>query len=440
MDYKTKKTTINKKNPGSFWSGFTSILPFGKKKQLGSRVSKFKKANPSTLNSPTPNLNSTDKKDPKSRLYYTNKKKLIDTSKIRVFKPDDSKILSEKIKNKIPSPGQNKEKKQFLFGFKNFDDSTQKLGQIKKGDFLKNLNLLLVQSGIKDRINGFISYSIIITLILFLIYLSFFDRAFLVKDYEIVFSDAKSETGQVYTSYLADQEVKKLLEAFNQKKVLGIIPHNQYWFVNDINLTAVARNTIPEIQEVTIKERNWPDGLVVEVKTEPILATVGIYERNQKRYWRVSQKGRIFTEDKAAILENLIFVDSPVTLTSQTAAGKTDQITLQDYQMENSLVQLNRLWFANWLWGQLQANEVEYLETRFPTLLDTDVIVVTKNGTRLIFDSNVENVPREVLTARLNQLLRSKVATELLNGEIAYIDFRLETKRVVICYKNAKCA
>ena len=163
MDYKTKKTTINKKNPGSFWSGFTSILPFGKKKQLGSRVSKFKKANPSTLNSPTPNLNSTDKKDPKSRLYYTNKKKLIDTSKIRVFKPDDSKILSEKIKNKIPSPGQNKEKKQFLFGFKNFDDSTQKLGQIKKGDFLKNLNLLLVQSGIKDRINGFISYSIIIT-------------------------------------------------------------------------------------------------------------------------------------------------------------------------------------------------------------------------------------------------------------------------------------
>lgn len=421
----SKKIERNSKRKGVF-GGFKFSLP------------KFKNHKSKSNLKVRTSLKESESKPSGKKFYYSKKSKNIpDSSKIRVFKPKEGRMISEKIKNKIPTGNKKKKKKQFLFGFKNFTDSAKK---ITSRDFLTNFNLLLVQFRLKDRLNGFFSYSIVAILVFFMVYLSFFDTNFLVNEYEIIFTDVKSENEIVYTSFLADQEIEKILKGFNQGRAFGFIPHNQYWFVNDLNLTLVARNIIPEVREVVIQERIWPNRLVIEIKTEPILATLGIYERNQKRYWRVNQRGQVFSQDTAFILENLIFIDSPVTLTSQTADGSIGQITLQDYELENSQTQLNRLWFANWLWNRFENKEVDILETRFPTLLDTNVIITTRNDTKMYFDSDIDRVPREILTARLEQIFRSEINRDLREGKIAYIDFRLETRRVVVCYRTEKCA
>jgi hypothetical protein len=431
--FKKNKLNTNRKN-NNFFNGLNFSFFKRHKAQLSS-----KKLN---LNSNSFNVNNqgieiTNKTKSKTKFFYTKKPiKTVDKSKIRVFKPDDKKIIAEKIKNTIPVSNKKEKGKQFLFGFKNFSNWNKKL---KGKDFLTSFNLILVQSRLKEKLNNLISYSIVFILTIFLIYLSFFDTNFLVKEYEIFFVDSKSPEGFKYTSFLSDKEIKKVLNTFNQERAFGIIPHNQYWFVNDISLTLAARHAVSDIQEVRIKKRIWPNKLVLEIKTEPILATLGIYERNQKKYWRINQRGEVFTQDTASILENLISVSSPVTLTSQNASGSIEQITLQDYDLQNSHIQLNRLWFANWLWGQLKAQEIDILDTNFPTLLDTNVIITTRNNTKMYFDSDIQKVPREVLTARIEQIFRSQINQELRENKIAYMDFRLETKRVVVCYRGNQC-
>jgi hypothetical protein len=400
----------------------------------------------SLFNKPKKDLDSTQKTPEKGGKSLVNKKlfysqslnnKEEKKSKIRVIKPKKNKILSEKIKNTIPI--QKKEKKQFLFGFKNFEKTAKNVTNIKldRNNLWKNLNLILVRYGVREKFNTFFATGLAISIIVFIFYLSFFDTYFLVDNYKILFKNETDSQGQEKTNYLSEKEILEITKAYKEKRSLSFFPNNQFWFANDFGLTAAAQQKVDSVESVSVIQRQWPDSLTLEIETDPILITLGIFEKNQKKYWRISQSGKVITQDESNILENLVFVETPITLSGSVNGNRN--LTLQDFKLENSRTQLNRFWFIVWLWGQLESYDIEVVDTRLPSLLDTDVIITTREGTKMYFDSNVDSVPREALRSRIEQLFRSKVRLDLNDRKIAYLDFRLQSKRVVACYTNASC-
>ncbi len=371
-----------------------------------------------------------------SKIFYYGSKKPEDIaeikSQIRVFKPSED----TKIKNVLKRKSNPKDKpKNYLFGFKNFSSEDKLFASFREltlENFWKQIKIFLFQLDIKRRLNKLVIFGLILSIILFVFYLAAFDRFFLVNNYRVIFAE---------NSFLAPKEIQQLAVAFNTQKIAGVVPNNQFWFVNDFNLTAIAKKEIPEVNSVKIIDRIWPNTLVIQIRTDPILLTLGVYERNQKKYWRVAQNGRIFTEDSAYLFDKLVFVETPINLVANDQTGEI--LTLQDYALENSETQLNRLWFIIWLWQQLgpdgEGYDIKIIDTRLPSLVDTDVIMQTRSGVDLYFDSNINQVPRESLRNRLRAVFRSQFREEVLDGKIRYLDFRLQNKKIIVCYAKAEC-
>jgi hypothetical protein len=356
-------------------------------------------------------------KSKKSNLNLRRKNRNNDSNnQVRVFKPRKSELLKEKIKTSF---GNNTFKnKQFLFGFKNF-----KVDFSDKNNISNGFTWLIRQ--ITTQINRLAGFSLVILVFLFVVYLMFFDTFFLVSNYLISFSD---------TSHLGEKEISLITKNFNDRKVFGIIPNNQYWFANSLNLTATAKNEIPEIQFIEVKKRVWPNTLELEISTEPILLTMVIKEKSEKKYWRISQSGRVVTEDKAGVFEKLVTVETPIAFTG----SNTGSLTMQDYKLENNTVQLNRFWAIIWLWEQFKDTNIEIVSTNLPSLLDTDIILKTKTGVDLYFNS--KDVSKEIVKQRLQTVFRSSLVSDIENSKLAYMDFRLQNKRIVICYNDSVCA
>jgi hypothetical protein len=72
-------------------------------------------------------------------------------------------------------------------------------------------------------------------------------------------------------------------------------------------------------------------------------------------------------------------------------------------------------------------------------MTDTEVKIQTTSGTNLFFESDVEIIPREVMQERILTILKSTIRDRQDKGEISYIDFRIPTKKVFICYKGTTC-
>jgi hypothetical protein len=276
-------------------------------------------------------------------------------------------------------------------------------------------------------VNKLIGQGLIAALMLSFVYISFFDRYFLVKTYTYSFGDE---------SYLATDELQRLSDHFSTQSTFGFLPENQYWYLNERNLTLSANEIIPEVNAVRVKDRTWPNQVHLEVDTEPILATLVVTERRQERFWRVSQTGRVISEDEAGLREKLIEVQRPISF-------DTNNADFQDYRLEEDYLQLNRLWFANWLWLLLEEGEeslgIEVRYTAFPSLTDTDVLVVTDQGTELWFDSNVQEIARENQESRIRSVFRSDIYNQHQRGELAYIDFRTSVQKVFVCGKGQAC-
>lgn len=291
-----------------------------------------------------------------------------------------------------------------------------------RGQSKNKLAWIYTSSSILSK--NFHRYSLILlvsSLLLFFIYLSFFDTYFLVKNYRIFFAK---------NSFLAKKETENLLNLFQNKKILGLFPSNQYWFLNEKNLTFIAQQKYPWIQSVRIVDRKWPNQISLEIKTQPILLTLRIVENNREKFWRVGPDGQIWTLDEANLKENLVWVENSISF-------DRPNFTLQDYPLFKEEKSINRIYFILTLWEYLKELGIEVDVTILPNLLDNDVIIQTKNGTRLLFD--VVAFDRKSQRERLQVVFNSQIRNQEKNQELAYIDFRI-SRRVFVCPKNAQCA
>lgn len=307
--------------------------------------------------------------------------------------------------------------------FKIPDFSQFSFQNINLDNFWKTIRYFFFKYQISSRINGFLGKSLIAILIFTLFYLTFFDTFFLVKSYNFSFAS---------DSYLSEKETAQVASSIRKNYFLGFIPNNQYWFLNERNLTESSKQAVPEIYEVKIKDRDWPNGADLEIRTEPILVTLATTENSGKRYWRVSQEGRVVTEDLNNLREKLVRVEQKVDFNQSG-------VTFQDYKLEENKIQLNRLWFITWVWQLLEGLKIPIRSTNLPSMTDTEVKIQTTSGTNLFFESDVEIIPREVMQERILTILKSSIRDRQDKGEVAYIDFRIPTKKVFICYKGTTC-
>lgn len=337
---------------------------------------------------------------------------------LKVFKPKKDYLIQEKIKSKIEQKTKIKLPDWLKFPTIKIHPETLHFDSL-----VKSLNYYIVKWAIFEKFNQFIAKSLLVIAILLTIYISFFDTFFLVKSYTVSFAEG---------SFLSEKEIRQITQGIDQNKFLGVIPNNQYWFLSQRNLTDIAQSQIPEVESVKVKNRTWPNKVELEIKTEPILATLSVQTSNNRKYWRVTQLGRVITEDTIKLQEKLITIDRKVSFNQNNA-------TLQDYALDKNQQQLNRMWFVTWLWKQLESSGIQISSTNFPSLTDTDVVLYTAENTKLLFDSNVNNIPREVMELRVNAFLSTTLVDSLKRGEIAYIDFRIPNKKLYLCNRATPC-
>ncbi len=287
---------------------------------------------------------------------------------------------------------------------------------------LKYISFTLRREVIFDTFNRIMAAIVICVCLTFLVYIAFFDQFFLVKSYTIQFAQ---------NSFLSTEEVKLLSSQIRDEKMLGIIPANQYWFLNNYNLTSIAKKAVPDVSSVEIVERKWPDTAVLNIKTEPILITLGVIENGQKRYWRLNQNAEVIAEDLLNLREKLVIVDLEIHFDRQGGS-------LKHYSFSANEEQKNRFWFTTWLWSELGKQGISINKTSFQSILDSDVEVQTVNGTKLLFNS--ENINSENQKKRISAIFtNTTVKQDEQQGKYNYIDFRIP-KKVFLCEKGSECA
>lgn len=294
---------------------------------------------------------------------------------------------------------------------------------IKFDSTFKSIRYFFFKYQISTKINSFLAKLVIFILIFAILYLTFFDTFFLVKKYTFSFAP---------DSYLSEKELTEVSGSIRKNYFLGFVPNNQYWFLNQRNLTESAKQAVPEIYAVKIKDRNWPDGVHLEIQTEPILLTLAVNESSGRKYWRISQEGRVVTEDLDNLREKLVRVEQRVDFNQSG-------VTLQDYKLEQDTVQINRFWFVIQVWKMLDELKIPIRSTTLPTMTDTEVRIETTTGTKLLFESDTSIIPREYMENRILTILKSTIRDRQDKGEVAYIDFRIPSKRVFVCYKTTAC-
>ncbi len=359
------------------------------------------------------------KKDRTNRFNYTSSKKPKEESKTKIFKPNKSNSTFN----------QSEESK-----FKSSPNLQNSFSKLNKKTFTQYINFFIFKFKIAEKFNLFVSLFVISIISLFLFYLVFFDIKFLVKDYEVVFDDSCMEQTTSFSlpencSYLDEEETLNVLRLVKENNFLYIIPNNNFWFLNGKNLTESVRSRNQEVTSIDVVERNWPNRAKLKITTKPILITLGI---NNSEYWRVAQNGDVVSKDDIGLRERLVVVESRVDFDKPGA-------DLGDFSFEKSRDQLNRFWFIIWLWQKLEENDIEWVKTSIPTLFDSDVIITTRNNTRLYFDYN--SMSRENQTQRIEWIFndQSSVKQAEAKGIYKYLDFR-QKNRVFLCRYGQECA
>ena len=256
-------------------------------------------------------------------------------------------------------------------------------------------------------------------ILLFVGYLSFFDRFFLIRDYQIEFAP---------NSFLSEEATTKMLLNLQKDKFLMLLPYNQYWFINDQNLTLAAQRSTPEVSKVEIIERGWPDKVRLRVHTDPILITLNI---NKDEYWRVSTDGRITSKDDVGLREQVVVVESPLLLKREDILG------YQILRSDDETSQYNRFWYINWLWKQLSNKGIDIARTSIRSLTDQEVVITLANGTDVLFHPT--EVSQDNQLKRIEVLTDTKLQDDLSAGVYEYVDMRFP-RRIFVCGKDNGCS
>lgn len=357
----------------------------------------------------------------KPRNNYTKEERFLAGSETKIFKPKESEITKEKIKNKTI--------RKILPGKKSRNG--KRLTPIHNESFLQKIsrlfNWFLARFKIRQRLHILFTSSLLAALVIFVLYLGFFDTKFLIKNYTITFTE---------NSYINSKNINKILQQVRNDKLLGFLPKNQFWFFNESSFIESAQKVYPEIENVKITKKDWPNKVEIEITTEPILLTLNI---NEEEYWQISKNGKVLNKDEIGLRENLVFVEKKIAISSASQQDYSNNISFANYTFEDKQTQKNRFWFIIQLWKWLDKYDVNYSKTVLPSLseYDTDVWIYTDSGTKLIFDVNYGS--KENQEKRIELIFNGKIGENEKKGQISYIDFR-PPKKIHYCYKNKVCA
>lgn len=295
--------------------------------------------------------------------------------------------------------------------------------------------------------------STVATILLFgfgltVVYYTFLDNTFTLNQYTIGFSQG---------SYLNPEQTRTLTQVIQTQKQLGFLPQNQYWYINSPSLTLSSREFLPQIKSIAIKNKTWNSAVELEIEVEPALITLGVIENGQLKFWRVDKNGFVLGQDVSGIYENLVMVQTPLSIASsenlETTSTQSNNNTLQSYNFENNLTQLNRFYFSIWVKNFLNTLGYQNFSLSFPSLSDEDVVATLASGSQIYFNSTAFDSAvqarrfQSVLTTKFNSNSsnnsnsdsQNTIANSLEAGTIHYLDLRIP-KRVFICQKNTACA
>jgi hypothetical protein len=295
-------------------------------------------------------------------------------------------------------------------------------------EWFRRLNYQFVAFDIAKNLNRLIAGVCVLGIISFFAYLAFFDQYFTIKKYTVEYASG---------SYLNNQQTFDLITHFQKNKLYKVFPNNQYWFANNLSLTASAKEIFPEIKSVNIKNREWPDRALLQVETNKPTLTLWVTENNEQKYWRINENGKISSQDKAAIWYNLVKVEKPYTLQGDS----TQQLSLFNHSFENDPSQKQRFKFTKKLLDYFKSIDIDITTTIFPSISDTDIIMESSGGTKFLFDSLVFDTDMQI--ERLDYFLKSKSDNNEFydlqkKGTYAYFDFRVIHK-AHICKISEKC-
>lgn len=300
-------------------------------------------------------------------------------------------------------------------------------------DWFRRFNYQLLSFAIFKKLNVLVVLASCLSLVLFFVYLAFFDQNFVIRDYKITFAP---------NSYLNQQQTRKLVTQFHTQKLYGILPNNQYWFMNSVGLTQAAKQIFPEIQSVQLTNRNWPNSAELKIDMSPIAMTLAVKENNDQKFWRISSSGSVLGEDKAGMWEKLVVVEKPYTIIAQDSLAGKNKTSLQNFSFINEPNQLARIEQTDFLWQVFKDNDINIISTIYPSISDTDIVFKTDEGTSLYFDSSAFST--KLQQARLTEFMQSKVGDRKIieqekDGKLSYIDFRIP-KRIFFCDIGTKCS
>lgn len=383
--------------------------------------------------------------DKKTRKPISGKAKNVEnTTAKNVFQPNSKNQEPKKVELKIFKPrtdfNLNQNLKPNKTGLKiNLFSPNPIEFKLNYPELKKKINYIIFKYNIGSKINWLIGRIVLGSIFVVLLYLTFFDTYFLVKNYSFAFQEQsyqiQTENGPKAInskSYLSEVELKDVTTAINNNRFFGIVPNNQYWYLNKRNLLASSQEVVPEITDLTITDRQWPNGVGLKLTVEPILATLSLNENGFRKYYRISQLGRVITEDLDGLKEKLITVDNRISFNQSN-------VSFKDYPLKENKLQLNRIWFTITIWQLVDLYGLKAVSTTFPSMTDTEVGIITENGTKLLFESDTELIPKEAQENRIKAILASNILADEKQGKIAYIDFRIQNKKVFICYKGKAC-
>ena len=299
-------------------------------------------------------------------------------------------------------------------------------------EWFRKINQRLINFQPKKYLNHIICGLVCMFVLGFFVYLAFFDQYFIIRQYNIKFID---------NSYLNQKQNIDLVNYFNKNKLYGLFPNNQYWFINNLNLTASAQQLYPNVESIEIDKKTWPNSINLNIKTKKPLLTLSVKENNEQKYWQVATDGTILSQDKAGIWYNLVTVEKPYNLAVQTSTNTTQKFTLQDYSFNKNDIQLKRFLQTQQLFDYLKSMDLKPLTIIYPSLTDTDIIIQTEAGTNLMFDAAEFNL--EVQKQRIAEFFetildKGKLVDLEHKGNFKYVDFRI-ARKIHFCQKETKC-
>lgn len=341
-----------------------------------------------------------------------------DDKNFRIIKPSESFLAKERLRNKIRQKTLLKIPNWFFLDFNFF-----KKKKLEKINYTLLSEKLFLNLQLISKINNILLTLIILLILSFVFYLGYFDNYFLIKNYNVFFSE---------NSYLNSEDTDILLQTFNKDKSVFGLSNNQYWFINTDNITNISKNYFPYISKIEIIKRTWPNTVDIRITTSPLLATIAIKEDDQIKYWRISEEGFVMTQDKNNLKEELIQINRSISFNKS-------KLTFKDYDISKNKILINRLWMVKFLKEIFLKNNLTNFSVIFPSISDTDVIFKI-NNTKFVFESNTDFLAKEITQLRLETFFKSQLIEDFRQKKINYLDFRIPNGKIYVCNINSQCS